>query len=124
MLNNALEACRRVPAQKARYIDISIGDKGEMIYIKVKNSTDGYYHMADGRLYSTKKGAGHGIGIRRIRGIAESAGGFFDYIPRGTEFTAVVMLPAQQEDEEKTAGAAENEGSKAEGSEDVSGRAD
>ena len=101
LLDNALEACRRVIPEEDRYIDVAVGDKGEMVYIKVKNGTDGYYNVINGFLHTTKQGTGHGVGLKRVRGIAESAGGFFDYIPRGREFTAVVMLPAQQAEENR-----------------------
>lgn len=94
MIDNGIEACQKVMDENKRYIDISIGDKGDMVYIKVKNCSDGIYSTVDGELRTTKAGGRHGIGLARIRKIAESAGGFFDVNPRPDEFTAVVMLPS------------------------------
>lgn len=94
MIDNAIEACRKVHEEDSRYIEISVGDKGDMTFIKVKNSTNGEYKMLDGELQTTKTGARHGIGLKRVRRIAEAAGGFFDYNPRPKEFIAIVMVPS------------------------------
>lgn len=94
MIDNGIEACQKVMDENARYLNIFIGDKGDMVYIKVKNCSDGIYNTVDGELRTTKTGSRHGIGLARIRKIAESAGGFFDVSPRPDEFTAVVMLPS------------------------------
>lgn len=98
MIDNAMDACKKVTDEKLRYIDISVGDRGEMVYIKVKNGSDGTYHIVDGELQTTKTGTGHGIGLKRIRSIAESAGGFFDINPRPDVFTAIVMLPSERKE--------------------------
>ncbi|WP_343208334.1 sensor histidine kinase [Anaerolentibacter hominis] len=94
LIDNGIEACRKVMDDDARYIDLFVGEKGDMVYIKMKNSSNGIYNWDDGELRTTKTGGRHGIGLKRIRKIAESAGGFFDVNPRPDEFTAVVMLPS------------------------------
>ena len=94
LTDNAIEACRKVSDQQDRYIDIFIGDRGDMVYIKIKNSSNGNYKMIDGELRTTKNGARHGIGLKRIKEIAENVGGFLDINPRPNEFTAFVMLPS------------------------------
>lgn len=93
LLDNAIEACQKVMDEENRYVNISIGDKGDMIYIKVINSTDGIYNIKNGELHTTKIGNTHGIGLKRVASIAESVGGFFDISPEFDSFTAVVMLP-------------------------------
>lgn len=96
LFDNAIEASRKI-APEAREIEVEIGDKDEMVYIKVKNNTDGAYNYADGELMTTKPDSKHGIGLKRIRTIAESAGGFFHINARPDTFTAVVMLPVNKE---------------------------
>lgn len=97
LIDNAVEACQKVMNETARYIDIAIGDKGDMVYIKIKNCSDGIYLETDGQLQTTKTGNRHGIGLKRIRSIAEHAGGFFYVNPRPGEFTAIVMIPVTDE---------------------------
>lgn len=99
MMDNAIEACRKIPRGKRREIDISVGDKGDMTFIKIRNSSDGNYLMSDGELCTTKTGTRHGIGLKSIRRIAEQAGGFCDVNPQKETFTAVVMLPCRDENE-------------------------
>jgi len=89
LIDNAIEACQKVMDEADRYIEINIGDKGDMVYIKIKNCSDGNYIVSDGVLRTTKVGSGHGIGLKRIRSIAENAGGFFDVNPRPDAFTAI-----------------------------------
>ena len=98
MIDNAIEANGKIENLESRYIDMDVGDKGDMIYIKVKNCSDGIYNFLDGELQTTKNSTKNGIGLKRIRKIAESAGGFFDTNPRPDEFTAVVMLPSNSEE--------------------------
>jgi hypothetical protein len=95
LIDNAIEASGKVFPEGERYIDVIIGDKGEMVYIKVENASDGKYIFDDGELRSAKGSPRHGLGLKRIKSIAEGAGGFFDVNPQPDRFTAFVMLPPQ-----------------------------
>ena len=97
LLDNAIEANRKVPVEEKRYIDLSVGDKGEMVFIKIENAADGHYLFDDGELETTKKDSKHGIGLRRVKEIAEQVGGFFDINPQPDKFIAFVMLPPVDE---------------------------
>lgn len=99
LLDNAIEGNRKVPAEE-RYIDLTVGDKGEMVFIRIQNAADGNYLFDDGELRTTKRGPKHGIGLKRVKGIAEKADGFFDINPESDKFTAFVMLPPAMEEKD------------------------
>jgi len=99
LLDNAIESNQKLPCEVERYIDITIGDKGEMVFIRVENASDGNYRFDDGILQTTKRDSKHGIGLKRVKSIAESIGGFFDVNPLPDKFTAFVMLPPIRKDE-------------------------
>lgn len=100
LLDNAIESCLRLPDTGSTRIELIVKPKGEMVYIKVKNSSDGIYNQGIGGLQTRKKESGHGIGLGRVRDIVEKEGGFCKYYPESDCFTAVVMLPGREKERE------------------------
>lgn len=97
LLDNAIEANQKVAEDEKRYIDLMVGDKGEMVFIRIINAADGRYLFREGELQTTKQDPKHGLGLKRIRSIAENAGGFLDLNPQIDRFIAFVMLPPIKE---------------------------
>lgn len=98
MLDNAIEACEKIPDHDARYIAFTIEDAldMDMIRIEVKNSSNGIYTYKNGLLVSGKEDGLHGIGLGQINQIAENTKGFVNIQPLESQFTVTVMLPVNR----------------------------
>lgn len=96
LLDNAIEAQGNGPEP---FINVSIRRERGMLQIKVENSANGLYSYKGGRLISSKKGEGRGIGLLTIRKIIESVGGIMDVQPEVDRFTVKILLPMKEESE-------------------------
>lgn len=93
LLDNAMEACAGLPADK-RFIRVYMDMKKDNLYMCVTNSSGGV-KKENGR-YISSKGGNHGFGLIRADRIVKKYGG---YIKRGDEegaFTSEVLLPVTQ----------------------------
>ena len=104
LLDNAIEACLKLPDPKDRFIRIYIGIHKELFYISVSNSVGGEvkrHGFGISRLsniqvpvyLSTKEKEGHGFGLVRIDKIVEKYSGFVDRQNEPGVFATEVMLP-------------------------------
>ena len=94
LLDNAIEACEKIPENAA--IQFKISPWKQMMYLFCSNSSDGaYLHGTQGSLLSTKKENHHGIGIRRIREIVEQAGGTCQFQAKKDRFSVSIMIPLE-----------------------------
>ncbi|WP_312635957.1 ATP-binding protein [Oscillibacter sp.] len=94
LLDNAIEACRKIPENTA--IQFKIRPWKQMMYLFCSNSSDGaYLQGTQGSLLSTKKEDHHGIGIRRIREIVEQAGGTCQFQAEKDHFNVSIMIPLE-----------------------------
>lgn len=96
LLDNAMEACVRIPEEKDRFIRIYIDIVKKQLYISVTNSMVGKAKRTGGRFLSTKQGS-HGFGLLRIDSIVAK---YHGYLNRQTEdriFATEVMLPLAEE---------------------------
>lgn len=95
LLDNAVEACRTLPAG-ARFIRLYISMKGTMLYFSMLNSAGGKKEKK-GKLFSSNKSGLHGFGLRRAWSIIEEHGGWCKYNSEdgafSTEFLVPVKLP-------------------------------
>ena len=95
LLDNAIEACQKLPPEKAE-IKFEIKPWKQMMCIFCSNTSDGnYLNSKQGGLLSTKKAEGHGLGIRRIKEIVAEAGGTYNFTPEADLFTVSIMLPLE-----------------------------
>ena len=94
-LDNALEACARMPKNAYRYIDVSFSRAGSYVAVVVKNSHNGEISRAqDGGLASSKRAAGeHGWGVPSIRHCVERNGGTLRISHDDGEFRLAMLLP-------------------------------
>lgn len=94
LLENAINACRTLEESQKRYIKLSIKPYQEMLYINIENSATGHYsYSSDGSLKSNKKGAEHGIGLKRVQEIINQVNGFCSIYPESDKFKVTIMAP-------------------------------
>lgn len=75
-------------------IQLEIKPVNHFVSILVSNSTCGKYVFdRKGNLKSTKKEAGHGIGLRRIQNLVEEKSGIWKIEPGEERFSVHIMLP-------------------------------
>jgi len=91
-LDNALESCTKVPDQEKRFISLKAAQRGEMVILHVENSFEEALNMVDGMPQTTKKGVGHGFGLRSIQTIAEKYEGVATVQASGGLFKLTVLM--------------------------------
>lgn len=100
LLDNAIEACRKVPPARAD-ICFEIKPWNQMMYLYCANTSDGTYQRGkNGDLQTNKQANGHGIGIHRIREIVEQTGGTCQFVPEESRFSVSIMIPLEERDHE------------------------
>ena len=93
LLNNILDnAIRGAVASKERKIEVQIYQQNGMDIVTVKNSIDESVLDKNPTLVSTKKEAGHGYGMKQIKGIVEKYDGMMDVYEKKQMFVVSVML--------------------------------
>ncbi len=92
LFDNAINAVVLLPEEE-RTIDFSMSVAGKMLKIRLFNPCDGLYEYENGRLATTKnKKSEHGVGLERVRHIAEKHSGYMLLKPLPETFEAVVLL--------------------------------
>lgn len=92
LLDNAIEACMKLPEEEQRFIRIYIGILKKQLYISITNSTGGTVKKS-GKRYLTTKGANHGFGLARVDRIVEKYGGYMNRQNEEGVFATEIMLP-------------------------------
>lgn len=92
LMDNAIEACEKIPASCPRFIRIYIGLFKSQLYISVSNSTKEKKRRRLGELVTSKLGE-HGFGLRRIDKLAEKYDGYVNRKNEPGIFATEVMLP-------------------------------
>lgn len=93
LLDNAMEACVKLPREEDRFIRIYLDILKGQLYLSVSNSTGGELKKTGKAYASTKEQAGHGFGLMRIDKIAEKYNGFVNRQSEPGVFATEVMLP-------------------------------
>lgn len=91
LLDNALEACMKLPEEE-RFMRIYIGRIKNQFYISVQNSA-GAVRKVEGKYVTTKGGDSHGYGIFRIDRLAGKYGGYVNRQNEEGVFATEIMLP-------------------------------
>lgn len=102
--NNAIEAGERLlqsdPTEHP-YIYFYIKPYQKMILIHIENNYDGIIKTNfNNGIISTKSSAGHGIGIKRVNDIVESAGGIMQVSTENRIFIVHIMIPDKENNHE------------------------
>lgn len=92
LLDNAMEACMKVPPQQ-RFIRLYIARAKENLYIYVMNSADGTYRRGGGHYLTTKPSDSHGYGLQRIDKVIRKYKGYRTRENEGNVFATEVLIP-------------------------------
>jgi two-component system sensor histidine kinase AgrC len=93
LLDNAMEACLKLPNESDRFIRVYIGKLKEQLYISVSNSMAGEVRKSGKTYLSSKNSATHGFGLMRVDRITEKYGGFVNRQHEEGVFATEIMLP-------------------------------
>ena len=93
-LDNAIEACRKIPENREKEIHFRGYAKGRMFFLVVENTYDGAaLKIRDGRLVTTKSDEEiHGLGMSNMRSCVEKYYGTMQYESRENMFILTMML--------------------------------
>lgn len=92
LLDNAMEACLKVPPEQ-RFIRLYIARAKENLYIYVMNSADGTYRRGGGHYLSTKHSDSHGYGLQRIDKVIRKYKGYRTREDEGDVFATEILIP-------------------------------
>ena len=90
-MDNAIEACQKAAGD--RFIRLSLGMKGNMLYFYLLNSA-GKKQTKVGSLFKTGKSGAHGFGLHRAEAIIRQHGGWVKYNSEDGAFTSEFLVPA------------------------------
>lgn len=100
LFDNALEACKRLPAGYERFITFHMKAQEDMLVIHIENSFDGIAEKdKNDRYLSRKKEPSHGIGLKRVHTLIEEVNGFAEIRHNDTIFTVHIMVPLENKHE-------------------------
>lgn len=91
-LDNALESCAKVTNPEKRVIALKAVSRGDMVVLHVENCFEQPLTMVDGMPQTTKKGSGHGFGLRSIQSIAEKYDGIASVQVQDDLFKLTVLM--------------------------------
>ncbi len=99
ILDNAIESCLKLKKTEDAYVKLCIQPYKDSLLIELTNSSDGTYKFdSKGILLSTKSGKNHGIGLRHVIQLVESANGIYRLEPQKNTFTVHIILPLAEEE--------------------------
>lgn len=94
VLDNAIEACKKLGGTEYTYINLLIKPYKRSLLMKLVNSSTGEYQLdSAGFPLSTKPNGSHGMGLKRVKQIVDSANGFCSIIPEKDSFTVGILIP-------------------------------
>lgn len=93
LLDNATEACVKLPNEADRFIRIYIDILKEQLYISVTNAVGGSIRKSGNVYLSSKEKEGHGFGLMRVDKITDKYGGFINRQSEEGVFATEIMLP-------------------------------
>ena len=92
LLDNAIEACKRIDDETGRFIRVYADMKRDSLYLSVTNATSGKAMKHNGR-YISAKGESHGFGLMRVDKIVAKHAGYIKRRDEDGAFTSEVLLP-------------------------------
>lgn len=100
MLDNAIEACGKVPYGKEKKLELTLGMKNDFVYFSVSNSFIEAPVVEDGEFITSKEDKRkHGYGIPIIQRIVRKYNGAFDIIPSQGSFMVRAALKNESAEE-------------------------
>ncbi|MCL2774066.1 MAG: GHKL domain-containing protein [Oscillospiraceae bacterium] len=92
LIDNAMEACLKLPDESERRIRIYVGIFKNYLYISVANTAGGKIKRSETG-YISSKGENHGFGLMRVDKIAAKYGGHVNRQNEEDAFATEIMLP-------------------------------
>lgn len=92
LIDNAVEACAKLPEGQKKYLRLYIGIFKAQLYISVTNATAELVRKLD-EAYVTNKRGSHGHGLKRINLIVEKYSGYINRKNEPGVFVTEVLLP-------------------------------
>lgn len=91
LLDNALEACEKIPEQQ-RFLRIYMVVNKAQLYVSIQNSAKEELDFNERNYISTKRG-NHGLGMKRVKALADKYEGYLTLANEPGIFAAEVTLP-------------------------------
>lgn len=91
LLDNALEACEKIPKEQ-RFLRIYMVVNKSQLYISIQNSAREELDFNEKNYISTKRG-NHGLGMKRVKALADKYEGYLTLANEPGIFAAEVTLP-------------------------------
>lgn len=92
-LENAMEACQKVPSDEARFISVEARNVNNQFFIKITNTFDGIVKQEGSRFISTKDTPYHGIGLQNISKVVSANKNYIKTEYTDSLFTLMVAFP-------------------------------
>ncbi len=92
LIDNAVEACEKLPEGERRFIRLYIGVLKKQLYISITNATNEVVRKLDNE-YITNKRGNHGHGLRRINLVVDKYEGYINRQNEPGVFVTEIMLP-------------------------------
>lgn len=93
LLDNAMEACLRLPDEEDRFIRVFIGVLKGQLYLSVSNSAGGEIRKSGRTYISSKNSETHGFGLMRVDRIAAKYNGYVNRQNEEGMFATEILLP-------------------------------
>jgi sensor histidine kinase regulating citrate/malate metabolism len=93
LMDNAMEAAIKLENPRDRFIRVYIREMKGQLYISIANSTEGNIKESGLEYISTKLGANHGFGLKRVDSIVNKYGGFINRQSEEGVFATEITLP-------------------------------
>lgn len=92
-VENALDACRKIPDSQRRFIQVSIRQNKSFVVIQVINSAYRNPFTADGRLVTNKEDSEfHGLGLKSIQDTVDEYNGYLTNSYENHQFQSEALL--------------------------------
>ena len=92
LIDNAVEACEKLPEGERRFIRLYIGVLKKQLYISITNATNEVVRKLDSE-YITNKRVNHGHGLKRINLVVDKYEGYINRQNEPGVFVTEIMLP-------------------------------
>lgn len=102
-MENAFAGCMTLESD--RFVTFVAQSEPQVLALMVQNSFDGKVKVKKGKLYSTKRKEGVGIGLNSMQMICKKYNGTMETQWDDHSFTVMMLLPIRAEEEDETASA-------------------
>ena len=93
LLDNAIEACLKLPEDREKTVHVQIVKKEQMLNLFVENSSDGRYKKQGNTFLSSKNGLMNGMGLKICNATVKRLGGYMYIDAADTSFRVSITFP-------------------------------